>query len=285
MKKLKVAIGSITTLGMLEVFRGLSCFRVRRYKIDVPKKWRPDEPVHIVFLSDLHGKKYGKNNEKLINAVRKESPDLIISGGDMLIRGRENTAIDAAELLKKISVIAPVYCANGNHEQRMRENPREYKDLYQRYRGTLQSYVHFLENDSIDLFIKGMKMTITGLEIPISCYGHFREKPLLMKEITDCVGIAEEDSYQILLAHNPVYMKQYQEWGANLTLAGHLHGGIVRIPGIGGVITPQVQLFPKYSGDMYHEGDHYGIVSRGLGTHTVNIRLFNMAELVSVSLE
>ena len=86
------------------------------------------------------------------------------------------------------------------------------------------------------------------------------------------------------MAHTPTYMKEYKEWGADLTLCGHLHGGIIRLPFIGGMITPQVELFPRYSGDMYKDGEHYSIVSRGLGTHTVNLRYLNMAELVSVTI-
>ena len=66
-------------------------------------------------------------------------------------------------------------------------------------------------------------------------------------------------------------------------LSGHLHGGIVRIPGIGGVITPQFKLFPRYSGDMYQKDGHISVVSKGLGTHTVNVRLFNPAELTAVT--
>ena len=80
-------------------------------------------------------------------------------------------------------------------------------------------------------------------------------------------------------------MPVYQQWGADMTLSGHLHGGIIGLPGIGGLITPQAVLFPKYAGGIYREGKHVGIVSRGLGTHTVNLRFCNPAELVSVSLE
>ena len=66
---------------------------------------------------------------------------------------------------------------------------------------------------------------------------------------------------------------------------GHLRGGIVRLPGIGGVITPQAFLFPKYSGEMTVEGEQAVIVSKGLGTHTIDIRLFNMPEVVLVTLK
>ena len=97
--------------------------------------------------------------------------------------------------------------------------------------------------------------------------------------------VMKKDRYQILLAHNPVYMEQYQESGSKADISRTFAWRDSRIPGIGGLITPQIELFPKYSGDLYYDGQYYGIVSRGLGTHTVNIRLFNMAELVSVSLE
>ena len=71
-----------------------------------------------------------------------------------------------------------------------------------------------------------------------------------------------DNSYHILLAHNPFYMEAYKEWGADLILSGHLHGGCVRLPGIGGVITPQAFLFPKYSGEMTVEGEQTIIVSQ-----------------------
>ena len=82
------------------------------------------------------------------------------------------------------------------------------------------------------------------------------------------------------MAHNPSYVKEYVEWGADLILCGHLHGGIVRIPGLTGLITPALEWFPKYSGDLYYEGDKVIVVSKGLGTHTINLRFLNPAEVV-----
>ena len=93
-----------------------------------------------------------------------------------------------------------------------------------------------------------------------------------------------DNSYHILLAHNPSYMEAYKEWGSDLILSGHLHGGCVRLPGIGGVITPQAFLFPKYSGEMTVDGKQTIIVSKGLGTHTFNVRLFNPAEVIAITL-
>lgn len=273
---------------IMEVLRELSCFCIRRYEIKQEGKGiqAANEDVRLVFLSDLHGKNYGSKNVKLVRAVKKQRPDAILIGGDMLTRTEKDTDRIAISLLKELASIAPVYAANGNHEQKMKEEPEFYDDRYTRYKEQLlECGIHILENESCVTQLKGIPVTITGLEIPISCYGHFRERPLTEKEIEARVGKPDPSRYQILLAHNPVYMKQYARWGADLTFSGHLHGGIIRLPFIGGLITPQAQLFPHFSGDIYQTEGCYGIVSRGLGTHTVNLRYLNMAELVSVTLK
>lgn len=271
-------------LGGLEVVRELTSFRVRRYAVEAPVF--KDNQMRIVFLSDLHGKSYGLNNEKLLNAVRKEKPHYILVGGDMLIRSEPDSINQVLDFMEALSNICPVYCANGNHEQQMKQYPKRYHGAYEAYRNKLLSFgIRMVENASVSLTHKGVPVTISGLELPLSYYGHFKELPLFLTDIQRCIGKPDKDRYQILMAHTPVYMEQYKRWGADLTLSGHLHGGIVRIPGIGGVITPQVRLFPKYSGDMYLDDTHCGIVSRGLGNHTVNIRFLNMAELVSVVLQ
>jgi predicted MPP superfamily phosphohydrolase len=204
----------------------------------------------------------------------------------MLTRADESTDVIAYELMKNLVKIAPVYLGNGNHEQKMREYPEYYNGRYEEYIDAVEELgVHVLENDSTVIICNGTKLSIAGLEVPVKCYTHFKDIPLEMKEITSRIGSADKSVFQILMAHTPVYAEIYKKWGADLTLSGHLHGGIVRLPFIGGVITPQVKFFPRYSGDMYKDETHYSIVSRGLGTHTVNIRYLNRAELVSVVLK
>ena len=92
------------------------------------------------------------------------------------------------------------------------------------------------------------------------------------------------DDYQILLAHHPGYMKEYLAYGADLILGGHYHGCVVQLPGIGGVISTNFTLFPKYSGGIYQEGEQTAVVSRGLGTHSVPLRLWNWPELIVLEL-
>ena len=119
----------------------------------------------------------------------------------------------------------------------------------------------------------------------MSCYRRFRKGTLTIEEIEERIGQADVSAYEILLAHNPTYMETYQKWGADLVLSGHLHGGVVRISGILGVISPAFELFPKYSGDLYRDGDKISVVSKGLGTHTFHIRLWNPAEFIVLHLK
>ena len=103
--------------------------------------------------------------------------------------------------------------------------------------------------------------------------------------IEERLGRAEDKIYGILLAHSPMFQETYAQWGADLTLCGHFHGGTIRIPGLGGLMTPQFQFFQKFCGGIHKIGDKVMIVSRGLGTHSVNIRLNNKPELVVVHLK
>lgn len=270
---------------LLEVWKEVHEFVIRRCRINLPFRTVSGEEVRVAFLSDLHGKCYGEENRELAAAIAKEHPDYILIGGDMLTRSKESTDETAITLLQKLVQICPVYLANGNHEQRLHLNTEQYGDRYAKYMKTAKALgVHVLDNRSEHIDMKGIPVTVSGLEVPLECYAHFRTKKLELSDIEKRIGVSKKEEYQILLAHNPVYFQTYAKWGADLTLSGHLHGGVINIPGIGALITPQAKLFPKYFGGTYQEGNKVEIVSRGLGTHTVNIRLFNPAEIVMITL-
>ena len=106
--------------------------------------------------------------------------------------------------------------------------------------------------------------------------------PLGTEEIEERVGKADPARFQLLLAHHPGYFPEYAKWGANLTLAGHYHGGIVRLPLLGAVISPQMQLFPRYSHGLFSIEHRDLITSSGLGWHTIPIRVNNPPELIAL---
>ena len=118
--------------------------------------------------------------------------------------------------------------------------------------------------------------------MPLKYYRKFCSLPYDIQDLQRHFGNPGKDAYHILLAHNPVYFEQYARWGADLTLSGHLHGGIIRIPGIGGLITPQARLFPRYDRGLFEKDGKYMVVSPGLGEHTVPIRIFNPPQLIGI---
>ncbi|MGN1267673.1 MAG: metallophosphoesterase [Dorea sp.] len=280
-----IVLGIIIFLVFREIKRELSYFQTVHYEIESEKLGNLLEKK-IVFLSDLHNHVYGKENEKLLNTIVKEKPDYIFVGGDMLVSNNKQGYLSALQFVKKLVTVCPVYYANGNHEQRLKERIEKYDLSYAAYRRTLEEEgIHFLENDSVVLELDDTKVRLTGLEIPLDCYKHFQRVKLQSQEIENVIGKCENKGYEILMAHNPSYAKEYVKWGADLVLSGHLHGGIVRLPFIGGMIAPNFHVFPKYSGDIYEDGDARIVVSKGLGTHTINIRLFNPAEVVVLHLK
>lgn len=269
---------------LIEMIRELRDFRVTKYRICSQKLNGIKREKKIIFLSDLHNRMYGEENERLLESIRNQHPDLILIGGDMLVRKDGNSYDKTVHFLAKLPGICPVYCANGNHEQKLKELPDKYEQSYEEYKKALTaSGIHMLENASETVKLDEVPVKLSGLEIPLGAYARFGKKELSLKEITDRIE-EHGDDYQILLAHHPGYMKEYLAYGADLILGGHYHGCVVQLPGIGGVISTNFTLFPKYSGGIYQEGEQTAVVSRGLGTHSVPLRLWNWPELIVLEL-
>ena len=269
---------------IIEITRENLFFRVRRYDVDSDKLSGLKIEGKIIFISDLNNRRFGRENQHLLKKIKEEKPDIILVGGDMVVAKFHSSSHTALAFMKSLPEICPVYYANGNHELRMKENPEKYGN-YEEYKNELQKIkIHVLENESELVYLKGKSIRITGLQLPYEYYKKKEKEGITRKDIRSYIGSPDERNFQILLAHNPRFFLTYKSWGADLTLSGHLHGGIVRIPGWRGVISPRGQLFPKYSGEKTTFGNSSIIVSRGLGNHTIPIRLFNQAELVSIKL-
>ena len=241
----------------------------------------------FVFLSDLHENEFGLENAQLIAAIDRIKPDGILSGGDLIVTKKGQAGMRAAkELLSALASRYPVYCANGNHESRMKWRKEEYKDGYRQYRSYLEKQgICLLEDESV---LIGNEIRVSGLELEPSFY---RKAYLGKLASMDCSYIEKKlgpvcrDYFQILLAHSPLFFDAYRSWGADLTLSGHFHGGTIRLPLLGGVMTPQYQFFLPECAGTHEKDGKYMAVSRGLGTHSINIRLNNRPQLLIVRLK
>ena len=264
---------------------------VKKYQIYSPKLPLSFDGFKFIFISDLHGKIYGKENTTLIQLINKSNPDCILIGGDMMVGG-ENPKYEfgyspisaksvdiSVDLISKLSKKYTIIHALGNHEEKL------HSELWRKYTEALKEFnVKLIDND-VYRFINDdeEQIDIYGLSLGREFYPKFKRKELDVRNITDKIGTKGEN-YSILMAHSPVYFSAYSKWGADLTLSGHLHGGIMRLPFVGGVIGPDFFIFPKYSGGLYKENNRNMIVSCGAGMHTVNLRIFNPPELTLVEL-
>lgn len=238
----------------------------------------------FVMLSDLHNKRYGKHNERLLAAIDAQKPESILIAGDMLTSETPGRFEPALETTEALAEKYPVYYANGNHEYRMKTEAEHYGSGYRRYHESLvKKGVVFLENDSLLLPETGIRLY--GAEIGKEYYQKLKRGKMTVSYLNGLLGKPSEGEYHILIAHNPDYFPAYAQWGADLVLSGHVHGGIMRLPFLGGVLSPALRLFPKYDGGLFREGDSVMILGRGLGSHTIPIRIFNPGELIVVSLE
>ncbi len=260
-------------------------FQITEYQITSEFFRGNTRPVTAVLAADLHNHEYGRENERLLGAVDMLEPDFVLCAGDMLVGKPKATMEPAITFLSKLARKYPVYYGNGNHEDRLRRGPARYGNMYQEYEGRLKKAgVHFLINDKAVVPAGKTYINIYGYSLENSYYRKCCRLELTSRQIVHVLGEADKRCFNILIAHNPIYGDTYAKWGADLTVSGHLHGGIVRLPKIGGVLSPQFRLFPKYDGGHYLIGDGHMIVSRGLGSHTVNIRIFNRPELIVIKL-
>lgn len=245
-------------------------------------------PVTFVMLADLHNHLYGENNEILLGEIKRLSPDFVCIAGDMLI-GHSKIPYEAGQqFVVSLARDYPVFYGLGNHEARMKQDVKIYGASYEEYMAPIKALgAKVLVNESTIFAVGENEFRIYGYNLPAKYFEKFNRYVYEEKQVEEALGKCEisKDCYTILLAHNPVYFKQYAAWGADLTLSGHLHGGIIRLPLIGGVITPQAKFFPRYSAGNYKIGDRQMIVSRGLGTHTIPIRFNNKPELSMVHLD
>ena len=236
-----------------------------------------------VVLADLHNKQYGKDNEILLNAIRKQNPDAIWIAGDMLVAHPKKTIDRAISFLTVLSKEYPIFYGNGNHEHRIKLYPDTYGEMAKEYEEALNRIrIQPLVNEHIDLPNKNI--SIYGSEIEKYYYKRFAIPKMNQEYMQSILGQPDQSKYKILIAHNPDYFENYANWGADLVLSGHVHGGIVRLPFGKGILSPGVRLFPKYDGGVYVNNQCKMIVSRGLGVHTIPIRLFNPAELIVVEM-
>jgi len=293
-------------------------FVITNYTINSKEIYSICGDKKIVIISDLHNARFGKDNKRLIETIDKINPYCIIMAGDILNYKDSTNNIYAKKLVLNLLKKYKVLYSYGNHEQgifaddeeffrRLSKDGSDFDFTFEKVLDTKECYntnefynFFFSEQDEEELDIDSLKknfilvdndyidykdVRIYGLRIHRIFFRRRKRPDFSIDYMTKLLGNASKDKVNVLLAHNPLYFDQYVKWGADYVVSGHVHGGFVRIPLIGGVISPQLKIFPKYSGGKYSIGKACMILSRGLGMHTIKFRVFNDPEIVVLSVK
>lgn len=230
----------------------------------------------IAHVSDLHNAEMGDGNEKLLAMLREAEPDMIAITGDMI--DSRNTDVEVAlAFAEKAMQIAPCYYVTGNHEARV----SEYEELKT---GLETAGVIVLDDERMELVLSGESITLLGVDDPSFGTDYLFGDSASVVSNTLAEITTKEDGFSILLSHRPELFDTYVEYGMNLVLSGHAHGGQFRLPFVGGLVAPNQGLFPKYDSGLFTEGSTNMIVSRGIGNSLLPFRFNNRPEVILIEL-
>ena len=261
-------------------------------KIDVTKYTISNEKIpeefngfKIVQLSDFHSQGYRNTTEDIINKVKHINPDIIVMTGDMVSWDMED--IDEVKvLIKSLVELYPIYYIDGNHEHLAEIlRPGKYVAFIEFMK---ELGVTTIKNDYVEIYKEDKSINLYGINLPLDgATGLYVNKFQLEKNYVEkTLPEANEEKFNILLAHTPTFIKQYSQWGADLVLCGHMHGGIVRIPFTNiGLLSPERTIFPKYAAGKFKVNGSIMIVNRGIGGSSFDLRLFNNPEITVITLK
>ena len=264
--------------------------RFMRKRLDITKiKCKFDKLPHgfvgsrIMHISDLHNCNFDKKQQRLIELTKKLQPNYIFMTGD--ICDEHHKKIDSVlYFLEGICDIAPIYYVTGNHEWCMKDKGAA---LFQ---GVKRFGVHVLHDQMIELEKSGDCIQLIGIDDPycprngkIHECDRVRAEFYLQELKRICKKLKK--IFTVLLSHRPEFIDFYAKANIDLVFAGHAHGGLVRIPGIGGIIAPHQGWFPRYTEGIVKKGNTKMIISRGLGNSGLFFRIHNNSEIILAVLD
>ena len=271
--------GCLTALIILALIAAAAAFLIKdsredleisRYEVASQKLPESFDGFKIVQLSDLHGAEFGEDGMGLVEKVKELEPDIIALTGDFVTDEGDLAAVEklAARLVK----LCPVYFVSGNHEFG--------SGLAVKVRNILErAGVKYLSNEYLTISRGEDEILLGGVEDPLA-YADMLSPDELAQKMND----AAPDAFKILLGHRNYWMTEYPELPVDLIFCGHAHGGLIRIPGVGGLIGTDRRLFPDFDAGQFNNGRYTLIVSRGLGNSVSIPRVFNRPEIVCVEL-
>lgn len=231
--------------------------------------------LRIAHISDFHNTNYPNDGQAIIDMIQQEQPHLIAITGDLIDSYRPNCE-RSLDFTRRLMEIAPVYYVTGNHEGRLEEEyPAFEKEL-------IQQGVHVLRNRQELIEYNGYSFRIVGIDDPRNVSDTSAEQEALLLHFISQFEV-ETAPFTLMLSHRPEGFDAYCEANMDLVLTGHNHGGIVRLPFLGGLYA-EGTLFPEHDSGLFYKDQTVMFVHRGSGNNSVTFRVNNRPEVVLLTL-
>ncbi|HOU42268.1 MAG TPA: metallophosphoesterase [Promineifilum sp.] len=227
--------------------------RLTLSRLDVPTDRLPagTPPVRILHISDIHLERPGVREEQLLALAKETAPDLILITGDYVnlsynLDGETHAAVRC--LLGQLSARYGVFAVLGTPAVDLEVAvPPLFDGLP----------VRLLRDEAVAVPVAGGTVTLLGLD----CHHDIARDAATLERV---LASAPDNGPRILLYHSPDLMPDAVRRGIDLHLCGHTHGGQVRLPLIGPLLTAS-SLGRRYVMGHYREGRTHLYVSRGIG--------------------
>ena len=275
-------ISAIVIVALMITVAGNCLLSVTEYNI---KLYGLSGSARVVVISDLHGKEFGRDNIRLLTKISEQKPDAIFVVGDMLSDSdAENDFFETVNLLIELLDIAPVYFSYGNQE-------KEYSDdIITAFQNAItEAGVMVLDDTFADCEIGGQKIRIGGTMGHAFPFGRTKEEFENSNEYIFLRNMEKTSLPTIVLAHMPdtfIFNGAHNYWSnIDLVVSGHTHGGVVRLPFVGGLYSPMQGLFPEYDDGFYMLGDKMQmVITSGLSGYKFIPRFLNLPEICVLNL-
>lgn len=277
-------LSAVTLFLIADIYVSYNCLRTVSYLIETEQI---QDTVTICLLADLHDHRFGDRNSELVEAVRETDPDLILAAGDFINEGSETAAV-ATELIPQLLEIAPVYYSLGNQEKGYIRAGRS--DLMRELQG---AGAIVLEDTYTVLEINGNKICLAGMyeyAFELDGSGQMDKSGIAPDRLRFLEEFQEQDCFKLMMSHRPdsfIFGHAAETWDIDLVVSGHLHGGQVVLPFLGGLYAGDQGFFPRYIyGEYQFPTVKNMIITGGLGSDKEKLpRLNNPPEIVSITLE
>ncbi|MCB2205442.1 metallophosphoesterase [bacterium] len=226
--------------------------------------------TRIAMISDIHSGPTMSRKDLVpyVKHINKLKPDAILLPGDF-IQNKNEEIEPVCDVFRHLKAPYGVYGCTGNHDY--------FADADHVSNELEHAGVNMLRNEHAVLDIEGEQLALIGID-DVSDGNPFHS------QFKTAVDGLDPRIPNILLCHKPYYLEDASEWGVNLMVSGHTHGGQIVLARAFGVVVTIASLYSGYIEGLYEHDDTQMYITRGIGTVGIPIRINCPPEITLLTL-